>query len=110
MLRMRIPHAERAVYYKRMLRDHPEGCVLAVRAQPGAKKRGLIGMHGEALKLAVQAPADQGKANAALVDLLAELLDVRPRQIELLSGQTNRSKSFLVRGLTAAAARTKLGL
>lgn len=93
-----------------MIRDHAEGCVLAVRAQPGAKRRGFLGTHGDALKLAVQAPADQGKANEALIDLIAELLAVRRQQVALLTGPANRSKSFLVRGVSAATARAKLGL
>ena len=91
-----------------MIRDHAQGCVVSVRAQPGAKRNSVVGVHGDALKIAVQAPADQGKANAALVELLAEVLGVRRQQVELLTGQTSRDKSLLIRGLSAEAARAKL--
>jgi uncharacterized protein (TIGR00251 family) len=82
------------------LADHPEGVLLRVRAQPGARKAGLIGERDGALKLAVSAPPENSKANAALVELLRELLGVKRSQVELVRGQTVRDKQFLVRGTT----------
>ena len=79
---------------------HPEGATLAVRAQPGAKKNGVIGEHQGALKVAVTAPAEDGRANEALVEVLKDWLGVRRSELELLTGRTNRNKVFLVRGLT----------
>lgn len=83
--------------------SHAEGCVLSVRAQPGAKRNAIVGEHGGALKIAVSAPADQGKANEALIEVLADALNVKRSQIELLSGQTSREKRFLIRGIDCSA-------
>jgi uncharacterized protein (TIGR00251 family) len=82
------------------LQDHPEGVLLPVRAQPGARKSAVIGAHGGALKVAVTAPAQDGRANDALVDLLREALGLKRAQVALLFGQTSRDKKFLIRGLS----------
>ena len=79
--------------------EHPEGCVLAVRARPGARKAGVLGEHAGALKFAVTAPPADGRANQALADLLGEVLRVKRSQVELLSGAAGRGKRFLIRGL-----------
>lgn len=93
-----------------MISEHPRGCVLKVHAQPGAKRCGLIGVHGDAVKVAVNAPADKGRANDAVVKLLAEILEIKTRQIELLSGQSHRDKQFLILGLTANDLQSRLNL
>jgi uncharacterized protein (TIGR00251 family) len=81
---------------------HAEGATLAVRAQPGARKNAVLGEQAGALKVAVTAPPEDGRANEALVEVLKDWLGVKRSQVELLSGQTNRNKVFLVRGVTAA--------
>jgi uncharacterized protein len=80
--------------------DHAEGCVLPVRAQPGAKRGGIVGEHGTALKVAVTAPPDAGRANDALVETLRDALGLKRSQIDLISGPTSRDKKFLIRGMT----------
>jgi|SRR6185437_5445253 len=84
------------------LRETAEGVTLAVRAQPGAKKTALAGIYGEGnaaqLKIAVHAPPIEGRANEALVAFLAELFSLPRKNISLISGETNRSKVFLLRG------------
>jgi uncharacterized protein len=90
--------------------DHAEGCVLAVRVQPGARKAGVKGEQAGALKLAVTAPPEDGRANAAVIDLLAELLDVKRKQVELVFGPSSRNKKFLVRGISAPELRVRLNL
>src|SRR5438093_12685733 len=85
-----------------VISDHAEGCVLPVRAQPGARKTGVLGEHGGALKVAVTAPPEDGRANKALVETLRETLAVKRSQVELLSGVTSRDKRFLIRGLKKA--------
>jgi uncharacterized protein len=79
--------------------EHPEGCVLPVRAQPGARKAGILGEQAGALKVAVTAPPADGRANKALVEALREALGLKRSQVELLSGPTSREKRFLIRGL-----------
>jgi uncharacterized protein len=88
--------------------DHAEGCVLSVRAQPGARHNGFVGEQAEALKIAVTAPPDQGRANKALVEILCHELGVKRSQVELLSGLTSRHKKFLVRGLKPTALAAQL--
>ena len=82
--------------------EHAEGCVLPVRAQPGAKRNGVQGEQNGALKVSVTAPPEDGRANAALVAVLREALGVKRSQVALLSGQTSREKKFLIRGIKKA--------
>ena len=90
--------------------DHAEGCVLPVRAQPGARRAGVLGEQNGALKVAVTAPPEDGRANQALVEVLRDALKVKRSQVELVSGHTSRDKRFLIRGLTCHQVREKLGL
>lgn len=82
---------------------HPQGAVVSVRAQPGAKKNIVLGERNGALRIAVTAAPERGKANDAIVEVLAEALHCRRSQITLLSGQTSRDKTFLVEGLSPDA-------
>ncbi len=95
-----------------MLREATGGVRLAVRAQPGAKKTAIVGVYGEGdaaqLKIAVQAPPLEGRANAALIAFLADLFDLARNQVELVSGELSRSKVFLLRGVTLAQAAVVL--
>jgi uncharacterized protein (TIGR00251 family) len=88
--------------------DHAEGCVLPVRAQPGARRAGVQGEQAGALKIAVTAPPEDGRANQALVEALRQALRIKRSQVELISGQTSRDKRFLIRGLTRAELETRL--
>lgn len=73
------------------------GCArIRVRAQPGARRNALVGTWNGCLKLAVSAPPEDGRANAALAALLAELLQLQPSRVELLGGATHREKLFRV--------------
>ncbi len=88
--------------------DHAEGWVLPVRAQPGARRTGILGEQQGALKVAVTAPPEDGRANRALGETLRRALKLRRSQVELLSGQTSRDKRFLIRGLTRADLEARL--
>lgn len=90
--------------------DHQEGCVVAVRVQPGARKTGVKGEQAGALKLAVTAPPEDGRANEAVVELLAELVGIKRKQVELIVGPTSRNKKFLLRGVRPEALRERLAL
>jgi hypothetical protein len=95
-----------------MLRATPSGVTLAVRAQPGAKKTAITGVYGQGaaaqLKIAVQAPPLEGRANQALIAFLAETFNVPKNAVELVAGELSRSKVFLLRGVTRAMAVAKL--
>lgn len=88
--------------------DHAEGCVLPVRAQPGARRSGVQGEQAGALKIAVTAPPQDGRANEALVEALRQALGLKRSQVELIGGQTSRDKRFLIRGLTRDELQTRL--
>jgi uncharacterized protein (TIGR00251 family) len=90
------------------LADHAEGVVLPVRAQPGARHAGVQGEQNGALKVAVQAPPQDGRANEALAELLREALGLKRSQVELLGGQTARDKRFLIRGVARAELEKRL--
>jgi uncharacterized protein len=82
------------------LQSHPEGTILPVRAQPGARRNEIRGVQGGMLKVCVTQSPEKGKANKALVELLSKSLAVKKSQIELIAGETSHQKRFLVRGLT----------
>jgi uncharacterized protein len=90
------------------LGTHDEGLILPVRAQPRARKPGILGEQAGALKVAVAAPPENGRANQALVEALAEALGVRRSQVELFSGATGRDKRFLIRGVARAVLEERL--
>jgi uncharacterized protein (TIGR00251 family) len=73
---------------------------LQLHAQPGAKRTGIAGMHGsganQRLKIRLAAPAVDGKANAALRAFLAEAFGVALRNVELVRGETGRSKTVRI--------------
>ena len=88
--------------------DHAEGLILPVRAQPGARRAGVQGEQAGALKLAVTAPPQDGRANEALTAALRQSLGLKRSQVELVGGQTSRDKRFLIRGLTRTELEAKL--
>ena|SRR5665213_3459865 len=88
-----------------ILRAVQGGVTLAVRALPGAKKKtAILGLYCEGekarLKIAVQAPAIDGRANSALIAFLADFFGIPKGSVELMSGELSRSKVFLLRGVT----------
>jgi uncharacterized protein len=94
------------------LRETAEGCTLAVRVQPGAKRTAILGVYGEGeqtqLKIALQAPPVDGRANEALIEFLAQLAGVPKSSVTILSGQSSRSKVCAIKAMTGKAIREKL--
>jgi len=74
--------------------------VLSIHAQPGARRTAVAGIHGEALKVRVAAPALEDSANEALAAFLAERFGVPRRNVVLVSGQKSREKRFRISGTT----------
>ena len=95
-----------------MLRKVAGGLTIPVRAQPGAKKTAIAGIYGEGdaaqLKIAVQAPPIEGRANKALIAFLAETFGVSKKSVELVNGELSRSKVFLLRGVSVDRANAVL--
>lgn len=69
-----------------------KGWRLDVWVQPGAKRSGTAGLYQGCLKVRLNAPAVDNKANKALVSYVAETLGLKKKQVSLKSGQTNRRK------------------
>ena len=74
----------------------------AVRVQPGASKNEVAGMMDGALKIRLQAPALEGRANEALREFLAEILKRPKSAVRILAGDRSRTKRVEVFGVTAA--------
>ncbi len=81
------------------LEQTANGLILPVKAQPGARRNGVTGVHDGALKVSVSQAPEKVKATAAIVNVLADSLGIKKNQIELLSGQTSTHKKFLIRGI-----------
>ena len=78
------------------LQSHPGGVILPVRAHP-ARRDEVRGVQDGALKVCVTQAPEKGKANKAIIEVLARWLGVRKSQLELVSGETASQKKFLVR-------------
>jgi uncharacterized protein (TIGR00251 family) len=81
---------------------------LRLRVSPGAGRAEIVGRHGEAWKVRVTAPPERGRANRAVVRLLAERLRVPPSGLEVVSGLSSRDKVVELRGLDATEAERRL--
>jgi len=78
---------------------------VSVHVQPRAARSEIVGLHGAALKVRLQAPPVDGAANEALVALLADRLGVAPREVKVVAGASSRAKTVEVEGTTEAAVR-----
>lgn len=82
--------------------DGKDGARFAVRVAPRASRTAIVGVIGEgaeaAVKIALQAPPVQGRANEALVEFLAKVLGVRRAEIAIAAGEHGRNKVVVVRG------------
>jgi uncharacterized protein (TIGR00251 family) len=90
------------------IRRQADGALtLSLHVQPGAKKTGFAGLHGEALKIRLAAPPVDGKANACLQAFIADFMAVPRRSVTLLSGESSRQKVLRIE-LPGEAALLKL--
>ena len=88
----------------------PDGCTLAVRVHPGARRNGITGMHGDAVKIALTTPPVDGRANEALIAFLADALRLPKASITLVTGTTSRSKLLRITGRSVAEVQAMLPL
>ena len=82
------------------LEEHAEGVVISVRARGGARKETLATGPDGRLKISVSRAPERGKANQAIIAMLARRLNLKKSAIELLTGRTASQKRFLIRGAT----------
>jgi len=81
---------------------------LRLRVSPGATHAGVIGRYGQGWKVRVAAPAEGGRANDAVVRLLAETLSVPRDAVKLISGQSARDKIVELTGIDGSQAERRL--
>lgn len=92
------------------LRVTKDGITISIIAKPGAKKFAIIGVLSGRLKIAVDAPPVDGKANEALIRGLSDLLHLPQSQFSIIKGQTGRQKTVLISGVNLSAVSAMIGL
>ena len=85
-----------------------DATVITLHLQPGAKRSAVCGMFGDAVKLAIQAPPVDGRANTALRTFLAARLKLPTAAVTLVSGASGRDKRVRVDGIAPEQALTAL--
>jgi len=80
------------------LKQSPNGITLNLHCQPGAKRTKVLGTYDDCLKISLQAPALENKANALLLAWLSKQLKIPQKQIQFISGQNSRKKCIEVWG------------
>ena len=86
----------------------PPTARLRLRIAPGAATTAIVGRHGDAWKIRVAAPPERGRANDAVLDILAATLDLARSAVRLVAGAGGRDKIVELTGLSAAEAEVRL--
>ena len=82
--------------------------ILEVKVTPGARREEILGWQDGRLALKVRAPAQDGRANEAVLELLAHTLQIRKRHLTVLAGSCARLKKIQITDISPAAAHTLL--
>jgi uncharacterized protein (TIGR00251 family) len=90
------------------LETRGEALLLGVKVVPNASRAGIAGVLGDALKIKVAQPPEDGKANRAVEALLAGVLGISPSQVTVVAGHTRPHKTVRLEGIPLEAARLKL--
>jgi hypothetical protein len=90
------------------LEQQQNGVALPVKAHPGARRNEIRGIQNGMLRVSVTQAPEKGKANKAIVALLAKELSLRKSQIELISGETSAQKRFLLADVSIAELRERI--
>ncbi len=85
------------------------GVLLRIKAVPGASRDQIVGVLGDRLKVRVSAPPEGGRANEAIVRLLASALGVARPRVELVSGKRRPEKTFRILGVDIEDVRRLAG-
>ena len=91
-----------------MIQPTDGGVLIEVLASAGSSVSKVRGIHGGALKVAVRAAPEKGKANAEIEHVLASFFGVTKNQVQLIAGQTSRNKRVRVLGIDVAGAEVKI--
>jgi len=80
----------------------PQTITLSVRVTPRAKRNAVTKMEDGSIKVSVTAPPEDGRANDAVVEIIAEWLGVKRRQVTIVGGETSRNKLVRLTGVSQA--------
>ena len=83
--------------------EKDSGIIIPVKVQPNASKERIVGEYNGQLKIAVTAAPEKGKANKAIIKLLAEKLGTKISSIRVISGETSRDKRVFIEGVKASS-------
>ena len=92
------------------VQDTDGGAVFKVKVVPGSSRTEMCGILDGMIKIKVTSPAEKGKANQALINFLAQLLNIKKNQVSIISGQTSRVKQIRVLSMSAETLLKKLEL
>jgi uncharacterized protein (TIGR00251 family) len=90
------------------LKETAGGVMVEVLASAGSSASKVRGLHGGALKVAVRAAPEKGKANAEIAGVLAKFFGVSKNSAAVVAGETSRNKCVLIQGITLQAAQARL--
>jgi uncharacterized protein (TIGR00251 family) len=81
---------------------------LHLKVVPGASRDRVVGRYGDALKIQVRAAPEAGKANAAVIQVLAAFLSLKPENLQIVRGQTQPRKVIEVIGMDDAVLQQRI--
>lgn len=79
-----------------MIEEKDNQVFLKVTVVPKASKNEVVGIYNDTLKVKVMAAPEKGKANAAVIEVIADCFNLKKSQVQLISGDTSRNKTFLL--------------
>lgn len=91
-----------------MIKAHPQGTLLQLYIQPGASRTEIAGIYDDALKIRIQAPPVDGKANKALIRYLSKTFGIPASRVTILKGETGRKKLVLLEDLPLTGVQSTL--
>lgn len=92
------------------IEDTAEGARLWLRVEPRSSADKIAGPHNGALKIKITSPPLDGKANQHVIKMLAGILRVSRRQIEIISGTASKNKHILIKDVNAVTVQNRLGI
>ena len=87
------------------IRETSAGVSFSVKVQPRARKNGITGTVGDALKLALTAPPVEGRANQAVIEFFADIFQIPRSSVTIASGESSRLKVIRITGISAGQVR-----
>ena len=93
-----------------LFEDTQHGVRFRIKVRAKARKEGVAGVIGSAVKVHVTAPALEGRANLAVIALLAKQLKLPKGSVKITAGERSANKTIVVAGLTAIDVRARIGI